>query len=132
MSTQGQASLNEEAFNRAKHAKDILKKAKIVNKIPKMDFLVATSAKTAQNVNRIPIDIKELKKKISGKIGIVLGRESSGLTNEEMESCAIFVNISTNKKYPTMNISHAATIILYELSDFKQNKTFSKKQVVKN
>ena len=120
--------INDEAINRAKHAKEILMRAKVVKKMPRMDFLVATSAKTAQNVNRIPIDIKEMKKKISGKVGIVFGRESSGLTNIEMEQCDIFVSIPTSKKYPTMNLSHAVAVLLYELSGFKHSKTFAEKK----
>ena len=48
-------------------------------------------------------------------IGIVMGREGSGLTNKELEMMDFTVTIPTSKKYGTMNVSHATTIILYEI-----------------
>ena len=50
-----------------------------------------------------------------GKVGLIIGREGDGMHNEELLKCDIIVTIPTSKKYPTMNVSHAATIILYEL-----------------
>ena len=44
-----------------------------------------------------------------------MGREGSGLTNEELEIMDFTVTIPTSKKYGTMNLSHATTIILYEI-----------------
>jgi tRNA C32,U32 (ribose-2'-O)-methylase TrmJ len=37
------------------------------------------------------------------------------LNNEEIAACDFTVTIPTSKKYGTMNISHATTIILYEI-----------------
>ena len=47
---------------------------------------------------------------------MVIGREGEGMSNEEIVKCDFVVTIPTSKKYPTMNVSHAASIILYELS----------------
>jgi tRNA/rRNA methyltransferase len=44
-----------------------------------------------------------------------MGREGSGLTNEELELMDFTVTIPTSKKYGTMNVSHATTIVLYEI-----------------
>ena len=49
------------------------------------------------------------------RIAIVLGRDDSGLTKEELELFSINIFISTRSAYPTLNISHALAIILYEL-----------------
>lgn len=58
--------------------------------------------------------IDDLPKK--DNIHIVLGREASGLTNYELRMCDIVVTIETGTEYNTMNISHALTIILYEIT----------------
>jgi TrmH family RNA methyltransferase len=48
-------------------------------------------------------------------VGIVFGREGTGLSNKEVEMCDFVVTIPTSVKYPSMNLSHAATIIFYEI-----------------
>ena len=58
--------------------------------------------------------IDDLPKK--DNILVVLGREASGLTNYELRMCDIVVAIETGTEYNTMNISHALTIILYEIT----------------
>ena len=49
------------------------------------------------------------------EIGIIFGKESRGLTNKEIELANILVRIPTSEKYPTLNLSHACGIILYEI-----------------
>jgi len=49
------------------------------------------------------------------KIGILIGREGSGLNNKEINLCDILVTIPASRKYPTFNVSHALIIILYEI-----------------
>jgi tRNA/rRNA methyltransferase len=121
--------------NRAKWANDLVDKIdilpkyneRVLKKLRKdFDYLIATTAKLGRDYNilRSPITPSQLaerlseldrksKKKIS--IGIVMGREGSGLTNEELELMDFTVTIPTSKKYGTMNVSHATTIILYEI-----------------
>ena len=52
-------------------------------------------------------------------VSLVFGREDAGLSNEELEICDIVVNIPTSPEYPSMNLSHAVAVVLYELSDIK-------------
>ncbi|MBW2996374.1 RNA methyltransferase [Candidatus Woesearchaeota archaeon] len=115
--------LSQTARNRAKWAQDVLKKAKVVKKIPKLDTLVATTAKigTDYNIPRSPITPAQLSKVAKGNIGLLFGRESIGLTNEEIQKADFVVTIPASKKYPVMNLSHAVSIVLYELS--KQDHT---------
>ena len=42
------------------------------------------------------------------------------MTNKELEMCDMVLHIPSSKKFPTMNVSHAATIILYELFQAKK------------
>lgn len=49
------------------------------------------------------------------KIAIVLGREHSGLTNEELERCHYLVHIPSNPEYSSLNIAAAAQVLAYEI-----------------
>ncbi len=116
--------LDDEAYIRAVHAKNILNNAKFYSKledaISDIDFTVATTGAVCgdRNVNRVPITPRELAKKhssISGTLGIVFGREDDGLKNEDVELCDILVSVPTSNKYPILNLSHAVSVILYEI-----------------
>lgn len=48
------------------------------------------------------------------KVAILFGRESSGLTNEELAVCQHLVHIPTNPEYSSLNIASAVQILAYE------------------
>lgn len=116
----------DEAIYRAKHAKQIIKRAKVkdFDVLKKFDLVIGTTSKLGSdyNIPRVPMLAEELAHKINkkSKTAILIGRESCGLLNEELKLCDFIVSIPTSKKYPAMNISHAVAIILYEL--FKESK----------
>ncbi|MCK9190093.1 MAG: RNA methyltransferase [Sphaerochaetaceae bacterium] len=62
---------------------------------------------------------EQLSDKIShmgeGLVSIVFGREASGLTDDEVNSCSQIVTIPTSKKFPSLNLSQAVQIITYNL-----------------
>ncbi len=112
----------------AVHAYDIIENARIEFSLK--DALVGSSviigttglAGTTENEHvRMPaLAPRKLKEKLTGKSGVVsllFGRENDGLRNDELELCHILVNIPTSPDYPSMNLSHAVAVILYELSD---------------
>jgi len=49
------------------------------------------------------------------QVAIVLGRENSGLTNEELELCQLLVTIPTNPDFSSLNIAAAAQVLCYEI-----------------
>ena len=49
-------------------------------------------------------------------LAIVFGREDSGLTNNELLLANKTFNIPTSKNNPSLNLSHAVSIALYELN----------------
>jgi TrmH family RNA methyltransferase len=108
----------------AKHASDIIKKAKTISlyDLNEFDYIIGTTAKIGRdyNINRVPLKPKDLKLP-NKKIAILFGREDSGLNNKEIEMCDFIVTIPTSNKYGSMNISHAAAIIFYELFKNKKN-----------
>jgi len=125
--------IGKTAFKVSKHAKNILKKTKIkqFSYLKKFDYLVGTTAilGTDYNIPRNAISIEQFSNKILKinklKIGLLIGREGSGLNNKEIDMCDILVTIPASIKYPTMNISHALTIILYEIFKIKKENSSS-------
>jgi len=114
--------LHEDSRRRAVHATKILERAKVVksfSSLKKFDYVIGTTGQmgTDYNITRSPLHPDEFAKKIQkqNNIAIVFGRESSGLTNKELNKCDFIVTIPSSKKYHSLNLSHAASIIFYEL-----------------
>ncbi len=49
-------------------------------------------------------------------LAILFGREDRGLTNEELLMAHRIYNIPSSQNYPSLNLSHSVSIILYELN----------------
>jgi len=49
-------------------------------------------------------------------LAIIFGRENSGLTNDELLLANKTFNIPTSQNNPSLNLSHAVSIVLYELN----------------
>ena len=116
---------NDEAFYRAKGAKDILENAKIFDDLASAlkdsTLIFGTSARTrtipwptkTSSELKDALD-KELKNKNS-KICFVFGREISGLSNEELQMCDYHIKIPTDEDFSSINLSHSVQIISYVL-----------------
>ena len=50
-----------------------------------------------------------------GPVALVFGRESSGLTNEELCRCQMHVTIPSPTRYPSYNLAQAVLIVAYTL-----------------
>ena len=117
--------LNDECFARAMHANLIIDNAQIFptfkDSIKNMDYLVATSSiehKKDKRHLRNSVSIEDFSKKIfdiEGKIGLIFGREDYGLYNEEIAECDVMLKIPTSESYLSLNLSHAVSIVLYNL-----------------
>jgi len=115
----------ESAKPYAAHAQEILEKAGIVEKLDDaldgVDLVVGTTAKPAKSprkISRICVTPREFAAHCDqhgGRLALLLGREDTGLRNREIERCDMLITIPANPTYPTLNISHVAAIIFYEL-----------------
>ncbi len=47
---------------------------------------------------------------------LVMGPEDTGLTTRDLDLCQHFITIPTHDMYPSMNLSHALSVLLYEIS----------------
>ncbi|MFX1410057.1 MAG: RNA methyltransferase [Promethearchaeota archaeon] len=84
------------------------------------DLIIATTAKGKRytNIRRLAIFPEDLVIPISEtplNIAILFGKESRGLTNKEINLADIVLRIPTGANYPTLNVSHACGIVLYEI-----------------
>jgi TrmH family RNA methyltransferase len=115
----------EECRKMAVHAQQIIDNATILRTfeeaVQKVDYLAGTSATVSQRNNkhlRGALSVHRFAKNIytlEGVIGLAFGREDYGLLNQEIRQCDVLVNIPTADIYPSLNLSHAASIVLYEL-----------------
>ena len=119
------ASIDTEAMAYAMHGSGVLSMAKIIPRVEEalkaVNIVVGTSsvvARSPANVTRTPMTPKELAIALSstkGKVALVFGRESSGLSNREIELCDFLVTIPASHLYNVLNLSVAVSIILYEI-----------------
>lgn len=114
--------MSDEACARSMHGKDILENARVLDglkSIESFDMVVGTTALLGSDSNLIRSVITPdiLSENLGfGNVGLLFGRESSGLSNEELRKCDIAMHIPSSPNYPTLNLSHAVSIVLYELS----------------
>jgi TrmH family RNA methyltransferase len=123
--------IDDECRKMAVHAQEILDNAQIVERfddaLRNIEYTVGTSSietKSDKKHLRKAVTLKHFANEINnidGRVGICFGREDYGLLNEELKKCDLLVKISTSERYPTLNLSHAAGIILHELYSL-QNK----------
>ncbi|MGV2333219.1 MAG UNVERIFIED_CONTAM: RNA methyltransferase [Planctomycetaceae bacterium] len=110
---------NEKADSMSVGAIDIIKSAKIydnlANAVADLDYVYATTG-VPRDINKNYILSKDISStNIDAKsIGIIFGRENSGLTNEEIAYANSIITIDTNPEFSSMNIAHAVAIVSYE------------------
>ncbi len=103
----------------------ILESARVVQTFDEalddIHVVVGTSsvrARSSSNLSRVAITPKQLAERVSsikGSIAIVFGRESSGLTNQELDACDFMVTIPASQDYNVLNVATAASIMFYEI-----------------
>lgn len=109
---------------------DILESAKVYKSLAEavtdLDFTIATTAKQRWvKLDIIPSNkllqfLLEKEDTISN-IGIVFGREESGLTNEEISICNRVSTIPLASPYPSINLAQTVMIYAYALSTLFQD-----------
>jgi tRNA/rRNA methyltransferase len=105
----------------ASHGSDVLERAEVVTlaKVRRThDVLLATTAVRARrgaNVSRTVVRPEEAVARVmvAGRASIVFGRDTTGLTNEELALCDLVTTVDTRTGYKTLNVSHSVAILLY-------------------
>ncbi|MBD3405846.1 MAG: TrmJ/YjtD family RNA methyltransferase [Candidatus Lokiarchaeota archaeon] len=105
------------------HALELLESASIFEYIEDalegIDNVWASTARIGRNhsVTRAAVPLPHLPNPttLDGRVGILFGRESIGLMNEEIDLSDIVFTIPVSPEYPSLNLSHAIAVVLYEL-----------------
>lgn len=103
-----------------------LENARIVNSLEEalegMDIKISTSsiADKPGDLMRKSVKPWEIGQLVHQKnVALVFGRESVGLTRQEIGMTDFLVHIPANPEYPVMNLSHSVGILLYEIYKFQ-------------
>lgn len=84
-------------------------------------FVVGTSSRPAPPAAVVsPRDaaaaiVRHLSATPAGEAALLLGQEDIGLTREDQARCHLIASIPSSDDYPSLNLSHAALLFLYEL-----------------
>ena len=121
----GGPQIENEAIYRAMNGKEILETATHYDSFEEAakGFTVIAGTSSSPTYSdrkflRLPTTPQEFwKTNLQGnkKIALAFGREDDGLRNTEIELCNAFMYIPANPEYPVYNLSHAVSIILYEM-----------------
>ncbi len=117
--------IDRQARAYASHANDVLQRSKIADTleeaIKNCDHIAGTTAipgRRPSNVLRLALSPEEYADRIKSskeRVCLIFGRESTGLSVEELNRCDMLITIPANKEYRTLNLATACGIILYEL-----------------
>lgn len=118
------ATVNDEALARSSRADDILQRVRIVptleEAVANASLVVGTSARS----RHIPWPLMTPRQAASSvcnvaatgaRAALVFGRESRGLTNEELHLCHAHVHIPTVESFSSLNVAQAIQVLCYEM-----------------
>jgi TrmH family RNA methyltransferase len=115
--------IGKDAIKYSKHAHALLENAKVCGSIREAtrgsSLVVGTTGlgfKASEGMFNI-CSPKRLPGLVSnaGRVSLLIGRDGTGLSKEELADCDANVVIPACEDYPILNISHALAILLYEL-----------------
>ncbi len=115
----------KDAIKYSKHARDLLTNARVfrsISQATKGTFVVGTTAlwrKTGEgfhNVYAVDKLAGMVRRNKIGSVSLLIGRDDTGLTKEELADCDASIFIEASEEYPSLNISHALGIMLFALS----------------
>ena len=82
------------------------------------------SFETSEDISKWILSFNQI-----NNLAILFGREDRGLTNQELLLANKIFNIPTSQNYPSLNLSHAVSIMLYELSKSSRRDLIKDKKV---
>ena len=112
-----------ECYARASGADDIIDGASVDTDLPSAiadaSWVIGTSARL-RSLRWPQFDAREAAAKTaeysnSGKVAIVFGRESSGLSNDELSRCSALLSIPANDEFSSLNLGAAVQVVCYEV-----------------
>jgi len=114
---------NKEANTLAAAAEDVLTRAHVLEDaseaIQDCQYIFGTTSRRRSDNWKI-VTPRECAQKLftskyTAKSAILFGRESSGLTNQELDLCSYLIHIPANPEYMSLNLASAVQVVSYEL-----------------
>lgn len=62
-----------------------------------------------------PERLGEVLRPLVGRVAVAFGPEDNGLSRAELARCDLVVHIPARREFPTLNLSHAAGVVLYAI-----------------
>ena len=112
---------SKKAKSSAKHADKIINRAKVYDHledaVSNFDLVIATSNRKRFLTKKTYYSFNTLQKKIRNfrNTAILFGPENSGLSNQDIRLANFLFTIPTYNKNKSLNLSHAVSVISYEL-----------------
>jgi tRNA/rRNA methyltransferase len=114
----------------ASHARHLIEDVRYVRDVAtlrtKFRLLVGTTAiegTRRANLTRKTLEVEDCAARLAQRIVqspedvcLVFGRDTTGMTNQELRSCDYNMTIRASREYNTLNISHAVAIALFTFS----------------
>lgn len=117
------APLGPEARRRSMGGLALLKDARTYSTLDRAivdaDLIVGTTDMSTGRSNAYlrrsvsPERLGEMLAPVHGRAAIVFGPEDNGLSRTELNRCDLLVHIPARREFPTLNLSHAAAVVLY-------------------
>lgn len=120
---EARTEIDEDARKMAMYSGDILAGAAFFDTfaeaVADADIVVGTTRRTGRRRGR-RFDPPEFSEALHGlepskKVALVFGPEDAGLSNEHLDLCHWLVTIGAGSSFDSLNLSHAAAAILYEI-----------------
>jgi TrmH family RNA methyltransferase len=114
---------NRDAFKLAAGAYEIVEQARVVptleDAINGQHIVIGTSRHSGR-LRRNLRPPREMSEHVStliprNNIAVVFGNEVNGLTNDQLALCHEIISIPSSDDFPSLNLSHAVMIVVYEL-----------------
>jgi tRNA (cytidine32/uridine32-2'-O)-methyltransferase len=108
---------------RAAGAQDVLESIAVYQSVAAAIADCTWVVGTSTRLRRIPWPVKPaaecaadiLAQPSGSQVAILFGRETSGLTNDELQQCHCHLQIPANPDYPSLNLAMAVQVVAYEL-----------------
>jgi len=114
---------SHDCYARASGADDIIDNAAVCQDLPSaladVSWVIGTSARV-RSLKWPQFDVRTAASQIeqqshNGKVAVVFGRESSGLSNDELARCSSLLSIPTRDDFSSLNLGAAVQVVCYEI-----------------
>lgn len=115
---------SEDAWRLARVSEDVLQNSRVVETLEEaiegVHYLVATTHRRRLAKLPPPAPARDAAQKIASisqdkTVGLLFGREASGLTSEELSFCQLVASVPMALRNPPLNLSHAVLVFAYEI-----------------